>query len=137
MLWFALITALFARPESCTASVFGYPGDRLAGGDALHLKRPVGPDDVGIAHRRHRLGSRVLVVNQRTGLAVVATVIDRGPYGKLDDSGQWFNGARERDRPGRYRGCADLTPRAAEWIDHNGLERVRVYLLASPGRSRS
>jgi hypothetical protein len=114
------------KSEECVASIFAYPGDKHAGGRSPWLRRRVRPTDLGIAHRTRKLGSWVRVTNLRTGKSTRARVIDRGPYGKLDAQGRWFNGARDRTRKGTWRGCADLTPAVAKRIGHNGFERVRL-----------
>jgi len=132
-----LLIAATWHVEQCQGTVFGYPGDRLAGGRALWLRRRVRPGDVGIAHRSLELGSSVLVLNERTRRAIVVRVIDRGPYGATVD-GQWINYApryrtqhRLTRKAGRgrirYRGCVDLTPRAAKLLGHNGRERVVLF----------
>lgn len=114
----------------CLATQFGHPGDGHGGRTPTILtKKPVTPSDIGIAHRTWPIGSVVLVANIRTNKSVLAVVIDRGPYGKLDAQGRWFNARKERSREGAYRGCADLTPRLAKLIGHNRKERVRLTLL--------
>lgn len=91
--------------------------------------RPVIASDVGIAHRTWPMGSIILVENLRTKKASLAVVLDRGPYGKLDSEGRWFNARKERSRVGVYRGCADLTPALARALGHNGSDTVRITLL--------
>lgn len=84
---------------------------------------------MGIAHRTWPIGGKVLITNLRTGKQARGLVIDRGPYGKLDSRGRWFNSRRERKRQGKFRGCADLTPALAKAIQHNGLEMVQITLI--------
>lgn len=123
----ALVLGLAVNtPEVCFASIFASPGDKLAGGRSPWLKRLVKPSDLGIAHRTRPLGSMVDVINFRTGKIARVPVIDRGPYGKIDEKGRWFNGARDLKRKGRWRGCADLTPATAAKIGHNGYEPVLI-----------
>lgn len=121
---------LFSQPQTCNSTIFGYEGDRHAGGNALALGRPVRPGDYGIAHRRWKMGTRILIKNLRTGKKAFGEVIDRGPYGAIDSEGNWFlksPGSIDRDKPGRFRGCADLTPDLAKAIGHDGFDRVRVW----------
>lgn len=120
---------LNAKSEICSSTIFGQPGDKWAGGDALYLRRPVNRHDEGIAHRTLPLGSRVVVRNLRTQQSAIATVIDRGPYGAVH-KGKWVLKKRSR-HPGKWRGCADLTPATAQAIGHNGRERVEVRPLAA------
>ena len=123
--------------EICLSTQFGHPGDGYGGRTpTIYYQRPVSKDDIGIAHRRFPIGSLVKVTNVRTGKSAKARVIDRGPYGKLDSRGRWFNGQKHKDREGIYRGCADLTPRLARAIGHNGKEIVRIVWLKN-GRKRS
>ena len=110
-----------------TASIFGYPGDKWAGGDAICLKRPINNKDVGIAHRWWPCGTKVAIYNFRTNKWVQAKVVERGPYGATL-RGKWVLKRRQSD-PGTYRGVADLTPRAARLLNHNGFETVMVQRI--------
>jgi hypothetical protein len=127
-------TSKSTKPEVCVATIFAQSGDKHAGGASPWLRRRVRPTDLGVAHRTHPLGSWVKVTNLRTRKSVRVRVIDRGPYGKLDSQGRWFNGARHPKRRGRFRGCVDLTPATARRIDHNGFEKVRVVVSSNPAR---
>lgn len=121
---------LFLSFQICLSTQFGHKGDGYGGRTPTVLyNRPVSSADVGIAHRSLPMGARVLVTNLRTGKSVVATVIDRGPWGKVDEKGNWFNGRKQRKRKGRYRGCADLTPRLVQLLGHNKKELVKLELL--------
>jgi len=115
---------------TCTASIFAQPGDKYAGGKSRWLKREVHHTDSGIAHRFYPLGSWVRIKNLRTGLSTHTQVIDRGPYGAMHE-GEWVIKKRRSD-PGRWRGCADLTPPVAEKIDHNGFERISIVRISPP-----
>ena len=138
-MWLMLLISLMSpAPEVCSSSEFGYEGDYLAGGRARHLGRPVDPThDIGIAHRTLPLGSVVLLNVPKMGTWVFAVVIDRGPYGRIDETGSWYNGAEEWRECGRrsscypegtrWRGCADLTPKTARLLSHDGWERIRIF----------
>ena len=126
MIWKLLLTLLL-HGRVCVASVFGYPGDQWAGGKACCIGRRVRPGDVGIAHRTLPCGTRVALMNPRTWRVIVAEVVDRGPYGARMADGTWGLKMARRD-PGRWRGCIDLTPAAAEALDHDGFERV-IYTV--------
>lgn len=122
--------SLLLKTMVCLATQFGHPGDGHGGRTPTVLTgNPVTANDIGIAHRTWPVGSVVLVTNLRTKKSMLAVVIDRGPYGKLDADGNWFNARKERDREGVYRGCADLTPMLAKLIGHNQKERVKLQLL--------
>jgi len=122
-----ILALLLSEPQTCQATQFGYPGDKLAGGNALLLKRPVAPSDLGLAHRKLALGTVVAVQNPRTGKIAVGLVIDRGPYGAVHE-GEWAIKLKRND-PGTWRGCADLTPALGKAIGHNGREAVRLWVV--------
>lgn len=131
----ALIAAIFLQPvkhQVCMSTQFGHIGDGYGGRTpTLLYDRPVEPGDMGIAHRTWPIGATIKIRNLKTGLIAYGKVIDRGPYGKVDEAGKWFNARRERDRKGRYRGCADLTPDLARSIGHKGKTKVKITLLRS------
>lgn len=87
--------------------------------------------DYGIAHRTWPMGTRVVVCNERTGLCGFGRVLDRGPYGARGSDGVWFikSPGGEWSRPGRYLGCADLTPDLAGVIEHDGRDPVILYKI--------
>lgn len=133
MEWIALALVLATSPvgqkASCKASVFGTPGDRWVGGDAFCLGRRVNATDVGVAHRTLKCGTPLLLTNPRTRKRTIAVVVDRGPYGALDEAGTWFV-RRTSTEGGQWRGCLDLTPKAAELLGHNGgLERIEYRVI--------
>jgi len=136
-----LLALAFGQPQTCTSTIFAYHGDKHAGGASRYLGRRVAPTDVGIAHRRLRLGTKVQVCVRRNGRCAVGVVLDRGPYGMRDHLG-WFNARGDNSQRARgkalirkvgkrraYRGCADLTPGLATLVNHNGLETVTVTAL--------
>ena len=135
----AIIIMLFGlNTQTCRSTEFGFPGDKYGGRTPTVLwKRPVQPGDMGIAHRRWPMGTWVVVENIRTGKSTLAQVADRGPYGKVDADGNWFNGARDKVREGKWKSCADLMPDVANEIDHNGTDRVRLTRLGLKNGTRS
>lgn len=120
----ALWLAQGAVSETCLSTTFGGVDDRYAGGRALYLGRHVTERDIGIAHRTLPGGSRVLV--RKGWRFVVASVIDRGPYGCVDARGRW-GVCRRPDKRRPYRGCADLTRRTASILGHDGRDVVTLY----------
>ena len=162
-MWLLIVLGLAgAEPEKCNSTEFGSEGDYYAGGRARHLNRPVNPGtDIGIAHKTLPLGSLVLLHVPKHDTWLVAVVIDRGPYGRtlpkgsecpedgrlLSDGRCWYNGAADWRRckrnkkcypPGtRFRGCADLTPRATSLLNHDGWEWIHVYPLKGTFISRA
>jgi hypothetical protein len=139
---------LHSPVQQCNSTIFGYEGDKYSGSKALYLGRPVDPEhDIGIAHRGLPLGSLVVLHVPKRDTFVVAVVIDRGPYGRIDKDGNWYNGASEwkahvrRNKPyspgSRWNGCIDITPRAAELLEHDGWEVVQAYPLEGSHLPRS
>jgi len=119
-----------AQHQTCMSTQFGHPGDGYGGRTPTVLyDRPVRPGDMGIAHRSWPMGAYIRIENLKTGQRSFGRVIDRGPYGKLDAEGNWFNARKKRNRVGKYRGCADLTPSLARAIGHRGKTRVKITLF--------
>lgn len=129
------------------ATIFGYPGDRWGSGPTRCLydehgrKRPVDPEhDIGIAHRQLDCGAVVHLTNLETGKSLRAVVVDAGPWGAISHqpTGEafWYVKHHAYERPsravcptgrcpvGKWRGIADLTPKAAELLDHDGWARI-------------
>lgn len=121
--------------QLCLSTQFGHPGDGYGGRTpTVYHKRPVEKNDVGIAHRTWPIGAMVRITNIRTGKSAKVRVIDRGPYGKIGPNGRWFNSRRKGKavkREGKYRGCADLTPKLVRMLGHNKRELVMVELLGA------
>ena len=115
------------------STMCGSVGDKHGGRSPTVLyKRPVQPGDMGIAHRTWPMGAKIKVTNVKTKQSAFGVVLDRGPYGKVDAAGNWFNSRRERERIGKYKGCADLTPDLGKAIGHKGRTKVKITLI---GRS--
>src|SRR6188474_994473 len=97
-----------ARAESGVASIYGngdgYAGRKTASGERMN------PGAMTAAHRTLPFGTRVSVVNQRTGKQVIVRISDRGPFIR-----------------GRI---IDLTPAGARAIGLSGLAPVRVTVLS-------
>lgn len=138
-------TKHYGKARSCISTIFGMRGDKWAGGNALYLGRPVKPSvDVGIAHRTLPVGSLVVLNNPKKDTWVVAQVIDRGPYGALlgdneaPSPGQYCKERKDgsiwcvkkkKSQAGKWRGCVDTTPKAAELLKHNGYQRIRYWAI--------
>lgn len=88
------------------------------------------------AHRTLPCGSWILVENLETDDWAWCKVMDRGPYGKLDGNGKWFNSALERKaakkedrkpRKGRYRGILDMGPSVSSAVGSDGMLEVKIW----------
>ncbi|MEO6951705.1 MAG: septal ring lytic transglycosylase RlpA family protein [Polyangia bacterium] len=111
------------------ATIFGDPGDLLAGGHLYCTGKKLEPDQLACAHRTLPCGTVLVLENPRTGRFATCEVLDRGPFGAMLDSGDWGFKIRQSD-PGTWRGIVDLAPAVAAALDHNGRERIRVYYKA-------
>ncbi|KKN20756.1 hypothetical protein LCGC14_0932220 [marine sediment metagenome] len=131
--------------EGCVASRFASKNDKLKGGASPYLKkiRPedpyVRPTDVGVAHRTLPFGTIVEITLPRTGKTTTATVIDRGPFGRVDKNGKWYSGAsfyrkhKSKEIPGAgWVGCLDMTPPVVDALDHNHKEYVTFEVIEWP-----
>jgi rare lipoprotein A (peptidoglycan hydrolase) len=109
------------------------------------------PDVFAAAHRTLPFGTKLLVENMANGKTVLVKVNDRGPFGMVDENGEWWAGRRYKDglwrvrnrayerktlteQPGPYRAVIDLTPAAARKISHRTddvvpVMRVRLYKI--------
>lgn len=120
--WLRIILALL-HGHVCWSSVFGFPGDRMSGGNARCIGRRIREGELGVAHRTLPCGSRVALYHPGTGRVVVAPVVDRGPYGATLEDGTWAL-KRTREEPGRWRGALDLSRATADALGHNGFEKI-------------
>jgi hypothetical protein len=119
----SLLISLFSfTKQTCLSTVFNTPGDKLAGGAFACGNAQA----EGIAHRTLPCGTKVLLVNNRTKDWTITQVVDRGPYGAIDEFGNWFV-KKTSQEGGIWRGCVDLTPKIQKLLNHNGLERISVY----------
>lgn len=123
-----LVLTLFLVAKSCYAGIYGFPGDKYAGGPQTACsKEPLDPQTIGVAHRWLPCGTKVLLLNPRTRRSVVARVIDHGPYGAIH-KGRWVLKRRVED-PGIWRGCIDMTPATAKAIRHSGMEQIFLKVV--------
>lgn len=132
--WLALVLSIAggAVPSRGLASYFGGRDDAHRGGPAACWRNGerVGADAWGVAHRSLPCGRLVAIILPRNGRAVIAPVIDRGPYGTINDAGAWevapkHADGRRRPRAGyRYRGILDMTRPVSRALGHRGLETV-------------
>lgn len=109
----------------CMATVFGGAADGTSGGRTV--AGPYPHEVAGVAHRTWKIGTLVDVTFR--GKTYRLPVVDRGPWGKTDAEGRWFNGCpkcADKDRSGEFRGCVDITLKAARRIGFTGRHRVKI-----------
>ncbi|MCF6205323.1 MAG: hypothetical protein L3J47_00320 [Sulfurovum sp.] len=87
------------------------------------------------ASRTIPCGTWVYISNLSTKKVSWCKVMDRGPYGKYDSSGKWFNAATDRKaakkagttpRTGTYRAIIDMGSSVSNQLGAKGLARVKV-----------
>ena len=138
--------------ERCEATVFCFKGDKWCGGATPYLLRRVRPNDRGVAHRTLPFGTTLRITNLRTKLSTTARVVDRGPFGRINVRGYWYNGIHfyrkfffaKKPIPTKtwskgvegWRGCLDITPIVGHAIRHNGKEDVIFEVVKWPRRLR-
>ena len=66
----------YAGDQCGGASWYSLPGNRTASGDRMN------PSAMTAAHKSLPLGTKVRVVDQRTGKSIQVTINDRGPFVK-------------------------------------------------------
>ena len=73
-------------------------------------------------------GAWVRIENVRNGNKSWCKVMDRGPYGKIDENGEWFNAKKpeHEGREGAYRSLIDMSSSVSEQLGSNGMIRVKV-----------
>jgi len=142
-----------SSPDSFgVASRFGDVGDKWIGGTlACQPDDRVSLDEHQCAHRKYPCGTILVIENARSGDRSWCEVVDRGPYGAhvfldgepvLTETGEkaWYvKNTRDEDPPeelcpmggckGRWRGILDTSPAVNDDLNHNGLEKVRVYRI--------
>jgi rare lipoprotein A len=69
-------TGAYAGDQCGGASWYSLPGNRTANGDRMN------PSAMTAAHKSLPFGSKVRVVDQRTGKSIQVTINDRGPFVK-------------------------------------------------------
>lgn len=105
---------LFAAPVKADAqsgmdgiaSMYGFPGDKYAGGSRTASGEIFNPEQLTAAHRTLPFGTMVRVTHKKTGQSVVVRVNDRGPFIR-----------------GRV---IDLSPKAAATLGFSGLAPVSL-----------
>ena len=95
----------------------------------------VDPNQPYCASRTIPCGTWVYIENLSSGGHAWCKVLDRGPYGKIDKNGNWFNAAKDRKqakeegkplRVGQYRSIIDMSPLVSLSLGSKGMSTVRV-----------
>lgn len=129
--------AFFSQPiDLGLAARYGYPGDKLAG------KKEFACQDIlikklgkkhwnemlarGVAHRTLPCGTDVVICSRHSYRCTLATIVDRGPFGALDEKGRWHRRRRLGPKE-HWRGILDLLPRPAKVLGIMGVQNVVVW----------
>ena len=126
-----LATLLSSAPvgtESGVAAVYGYPGDRLAGGPLACTGKLLRAEDRVCAHRTLPCGTPLLIQSMRSRRLATCQVLDRGPYGARLPGGRFVIKTRPSAR-GMWRGVVDLSPAVARMLGVRTSEPVRIIYL--------
>lgn len=149
-------TSLPVHDEQGIASMFGYPGDKLAGGTmACRPKEKVNSEDHICAHRSYPCGTILILENGKTNKKTWCVVLDRGPYGAnvfVDDSKSplkkengkpfWYIKKNKNHIPdideckdsrcvGKWRGVLDMSPAVSKALGHTGMGFIKVWKLST------
>lgn len=114
------------------STIFGTTGDRHMGGDLACLPGRYATKTYVCAHRTLPCGTLLILENPVNKKRTWCQVMDRGPYGALDEDGNWFV-KKTVDEPGEWRGVLDVAPIPAKAIGHNGYQYIRAWV--APGFS--
>lgn len=68
--------------ETGVASIYGFAGDKTAGGMKTANGENIRPTDMSAAHKSIPFGTRVRVTNLVNGLSAVVRINNRGPFTK-------------------------------------------------------
>lgn len=130
---------LLIGSQTGIASVY-FPSDGHCGAIRADGK-PFSAGSWHLAHRRLKLGTKVLVFNPKTWRVAVVPVKDRGPYGFCSCKAKpmrrpshgcapgckWRSFLPNRCRVGYYRGVVDLTRPVAHHLGIKGFTVVKVF----------
>ena len=108
------------------ATRFGDPGDPLDGNHLSCTHQKMQPGQLACAHRTLPCGTMLMIENPRNHKMALCQVLDRGPFGALDEDGVWLI-KRHADEPGDWRGILDLSPAVADALEFNGRENVHIF----------
>lgn len=128
-----LLLALSAPPQVATqagrAAVFGYAGDKWAGGPLACTGKPLRPKQAVCAHRTLPCGTFLFLQNQSNRRMALCQVLDRGPFGARLPGGRFVVKRRKADR-GTWQGVVDLSPAVASDLGIvRSVANVRLFFL--------
>ena len=103
-----------AKAMDGIASVYGFKGDKYAGGPMTANGERFNPNGLTAAHRTLPFGTMVRVTHKKNGRSVVVRINDRGPFIR-----------------GRV---IDLSPKAASALGFSGLAPVSVATVGAGDR---
>ena len=138
-----LALSMLSAMKSGNASRYGYAGDPYDNVGTYACKRQLEVRygsrgfeymrNHGVAHRTLPCGTRLGVCLARTGLCTTAFVVDRGPWGTLNRSGEWHVRTGRLPAGEHYRGELDMLPGTYTALGLVGIERVLLWNIAEGG----
>ena len=79
------------------------------------------------AHRKIKCGTWVQVRNKKNGKVAWCMVADRGPYGAIDEDGEWvLKRPFDNHVEARYRSVIDLAPSVSKKLETRGFGKVEL-----------
>jgi rare lipoprotein A (peptidoglycan hydrolase) len=121
--------------ETGLAAVYGYPGDRLAGGPLACTGKMLRSDEPVCAHRTLPCGTQLVIQSLRSQKFATCQVLDRGPYGARLPGGRFVIKKRPSGR-GTWRGVVDMSPAVAGMLGVHTSEPVRIIYM-KPGLKKA
>ncbi len=96
------------------------------------------PHDVTCAHRSLPFDSVVLLVNTSNNRKAWCRINDRGPYGRIDEAGDWGIEVSSDESVG-YRGILDMSITIADQLDtrQQGLQHITIHYWRPLRRHRT
>jgi rare lipoprotein A (peptidoglycan hydrolase) len=118
------------------AAVFGYEGDKWAGGPLACTGKTLQKGQAVCAHRTIPCGTRLLLQNLSNHRIATCRVLDRGPFGaRLPGGG--FVLKRNAHAKGTWQGVVDMSPPVAARLGMSrSVAQVRLLFLNRLRRSQ-
>jgi hypothetical protein len=137
MFWTVLSTSPApVQVQQGLVGVYGYAGDRLAGGPLACTQKTLALHEAVCAHRTLPCGTTLLVQSLRTGRVASCKVLDRGPYGARLPSGRFVIKTSTHAK-GQWRGVLDMSPAVAAKFGVSTSEPVRLIYFAPGSAAQS
>lgn len=122
-------------PISQTGTASWY-GDGAWHGDITANGEPFDPTQQTCAHRTLPFDTVVLIENSANGRRAWCRINDRGPYGRLDEEGNWSMVVSSSEEI-NWRGILDMSIATSEALETQDVGLQTVYLRYWPRAERA